>query len=422
MESIEAWFPRGLVVDAANVVSAPVTAEGLCPLRISWEKEKINGIEAINDYVNAPSKLLLPRLVEPHAHLDKIFTWKKFPNLAGTYGGALEANLEEHQARTAQGVRFRAEKALNLALKNGLRSVRTHVDSFGLNGEQSLQVLIDLKEKWKSLIELQFVALVPLDYWNSSEGSLLATRVSGQGGLLGGVIAPPFDKRKSYRDLLELFKLARQLECGVDLHIDEADTCPAAGLNQLIEVLEHLDVNVPITCSHSSSMGLLPATKLRHLAAKLAQYKINVIAMPFTNSWLLGRKERETPIKRPLAPIRQLQQAGVVVGVGGDNIQDPWFPFGNLDPISLMAFAMPLTQLAPWERLGLAPFTTSAATLMELEWDGTIQVGSPSDFILLDASSWTEALSTFPSRQIIIGGEWFNEEKVSMITSGDLDE
>jgi len=193
-------------------------------------------------------------------------------------------------------------------------------------------------------------------------------------------------------------------------------------LNQLIEVLEHLDVNVPITCSHSSSMGLLPATKLRHLAAKLAQYKINVIAMPFTNSWLLGRKERETPIKRPLAPIRQLQQAGVVVGVGGDNIQDPWFPFGNLDPISLMAFAMPLTQLAPWERLGLAPFTTSAATLMELEWDGTIQVGSPSDFILLDASSWTEALSTFPSRQIIIGGEWFNEEKVSMITSGDLDE
>ena len=44
---------------------------------------------------------MLPRLVEPHAHIDKAFTWKKFPNLDGTYKGALTANLSEIENRTS---------------------------------------------------------------------------------------------------------------------------------------------------------------------------------------------------------------------------------------------------------------------------------------------------------------------------------
>ena len=44
---------------------------------------------------------------------------------------------------------------------------------------------------------------------------------------------------------------------------------------------------------------------------------------------------------------------------------------------------MPLTQLAPWQRLGLAPFTTAAAEVMNLEWDGTIRAGSPADLVVL---------------------------------------
>ena len=70
---------------------------------------------------------------------------------------------------------------------------------------------------------------------------------------------------------------------------------------------------------------------------------------------------------------------------------------------------MPLAQLAPWQRVGLAPFTTSAAALMELEWDGIIRRGSPADLILLEANSWSEALAFSPPRKIMIKGEWLDE-------------
>ena len=71
------------------------------------------------------------------------------------------------------------------------------------------------------------MALVPLDFWQSDEGELLAQRVALNGDLLGGVIAPPFNKRKTFKSLLHLVQLANRLKCDIDLHIDESQFCPA---------------------------------------------------------------------------------------------------------------------------------------------------------------------------------------------------
>lgn len=40
------------------------------------------------------------------------------------------------------------------------------------------------------------MALVPLEFWQTYEGELLAQRVALNGDLLGGVIAPPFNKKE----------------------------------------------------------------------------------------------------------------------------------------------------------------------------------------------------------------------------------
>ena len=210
-------------------------------------------------------------------------------------------------------------------------------------------------------------------------------------------------------NLAHMFRLADSLGCGIDLHVDESQIEPAGGLKLLLKVLDNLKIDIPITCSHVSSMALLPKDELKRLADRLAEKQISVVALPLTNGWLLGNNSCSTPLKRPLAPIKQLQKAGVLLAVGGDNVQDPWFPTGNFDPLALMSTSLPLAQLVPWERLGLAPFTTAAARLMGLEWDGTLQVGGPAEFLLLEAASWAEALSTPPKRQVLINGSWLEQ-------------
>ena len=51
---------------------------------------------------------------------------------------------------------------------------------------------------------------------------------------------------------------------------------------------------------------------------------------------------------------------------------------------------------------------------MNLEWDGTIRAGSPADLVLLDASSWSEALSKPPVRTVLIDGVWLDKTIIPM--------
>ena len=59
--------------------------------------------------------------------------------------------------------------------------------------------------------------------------------------------------------------------------------------------------------------------------------------------------------------------------------------------------------------LGLSPFTSSAAKVLNLQWDGLLQKGSPADFVLLDSNSWVQALSERPKRRVVVNGEFLNE-------------
>ena len=406
---IDVLVTRCLIGDGANILGVKVDFEGLCSLQVEWRHGKICSIKGLKDASKVPNEILLPRFPEPHAHLDKAFSWSRAPNYKGSYQEALVANLNDYESRSQGQLLFSVEKSLNLALVNGIRAIRSHIDSFGENVMRDWDLLEDVRKKWRDKIFLQFVALVPLEFWQTYEGELLAQRVALNGDLLGGVIAPPFNKKKTIKSLLHLVQLANRLNCDIDLHIDESQSCPAAGVKLLLEVLGRIKNEISITCSHLSSMALLRDKSISNLAKEMAEKKLNVVALPLTNSWLLGRNERSTSIKRPLAPIFQLQKAGVVVSVGGDNVNDAWFPLSNFDPINLMAFSMPIAHLTPWERLGLSPFTSSAASILNLQWDGLLQQGSPADFVLLDSHSWVQALSERPKRRVVVNGEFLNE-------------
>ncbi len=406
---INVLVPRCLIGNGRDVLGTSIDKEGLSAVQVEWRNGTINSIKGLKETPKSPKEILLPRFVEPHAHLDKAFSWSRSPNLKGSYQEALAANLREYQMRSIDQLLFSIEKSLDLALVNGIGAIRSHIDSFGRTALKDWDLLENVRTKWRDKIFLQFVALVPLDFWNTYDGELLAQKVASNGDLLGGVIAPPFDKKKTFKSLLHLVQLANRLKCDLDLHIDESQTRPAAGLKLLLEVLGQVKNEISITCSHLSSMGLLREKAISHLAKKMAKNKLKVVALPLTNSWLLGRKDRSTLIKRPLAPIFQLQKSGVVVSVGGDNVNDAWFPLSNFDPINLMAFSMPIAHLSPWNRLGLSPFTTSAAHILDLPWDGLFQKGSPADFVLLDSDSWVKTLSERPKRKVIVNGEFLNE-------------
>ena len=384
-------------------------ADGLVPVQLRIENGRVAAISPLASAgpQRQPLPLALTPLVDAHVHLDKAFTWAAFPNRDGTMAGALAANLAEASQRSGAAVLERAERALEQAWRYGLRALRSHVDSGGPAAESSWEALLDLQERWRGRVELQLVALAPLSQWSEDAGRRLARRLAARGGWLGGVLGPPFPRSRHDRQALQaLLALAEELGCGVDLHVDEAGEAPAAGVRLLLELLEHRRPPVPITCSHASSLGLLPLPVQERLAMRLAAVGVSVIALPTTNFWLLGRAGEHDLPQRPLAPLRLLQRCGVAVAVGADNVQDPWYPGGDFDPLELLRLSYRAFHAAPWQRQGLMPFTTTPAQLLGLGWDGILRRGAPADLLITSASSWSELLARPPQRRVLRAGRW----------------
>ena len=405
---LEAWAPLGLLDFDPSTPLPDVEKQGLTPVSLAWHQGCLREPKPLPADHAPPSRMVLPRLVDCHVHLDKAYTWQEHPNLGGSYWGALDANLQEHNTRTVACVLQRGERAMERAFANGLRGMRSHVDSGGPGAEPSWDALLTLQQRWCSRIDLQLVALVPLAFWGSAEADALARRVAAGGGSLGGVLTPPCGSAVVTQQLEELLRLADRHNCGIDLHIDEADHGAAEGMVQLLKALRRVPVQVPVTCSHASSLSLLPAPRLVRLAERMAAAQLSVIALPLTNAWLLARADDATPLQRPQAPIRQLQRCGVPVAVAGDNVADPWFPGGDFDPLALLAASMPLTQLLPWQRLGLAPFTTAPPAILRLEWDGVLRAGAPADLICMEGQGWSDLIRCPPQRQVLVNGHWLS--------------
>lgn len=409
VEVLALQLPRQLLDPRLDL--GPPGADGLVAVRLEQRDGRITALDPIAAAAQPdglpPLPLALTPLVEPHAHLDKCFSAEAFPNWDGTMAAALALNQAEYEQRSQAQVHQRAERALQRAWRQGLRAIRSHIDSVGPGARPSWEALLELRRQWAARLELQLVALAPVAHWLTPNGGELARWVAERGGLLGGVIGPPYADGPADRRALEaLLRLAEQLGCGVDLHVDEADRQPGRGVALAAAAARRLGITVPITCSHASSLALLGERAQWRLAEQLAAAGIAVVALPTTNAWLLGRRAGRTPLLRPQAPIHELQQAGVAVAVGGDNVQDPWFPGGDFDPIELLRFSVVAAHLHPWRRLGLAPFTTGAARVLGLAWDGVLRCGGPADLVVLAASSWPELLARTPQRRVLRGGQW----------------
>ena len=192
--TFEVLIPRSLCL-IEDIENLNVDVEDLCSVSITWENGFVSELKPLKNKDKKPTNILFPRFVETHSHFDKSFTWTDFPNLKSNYEGALSVNLNEHKTRTVDKVLERVEKSLKLAIKNGYRAIRSHIDTYK---SQSIEIWIELfklQKKFSSQLTLQFVALAPLEFWDTSNGEDLAKLLSLHGGIRS--CCSPFNKKNT---------------------------------------------------------------------------------------------------------------------------------------------------------------------------------------------------------------------------------
>ena len=383
-------------------------ADGLVNLALTITGATVTRIEPLPQPSRPQPPLALPAAVEPHCHLDKAFTWSRFPNPAGTITAALDANLREQQSRSPAAVMDRIHQALQTAWRHGYRALRSHLDLGWLGSEATWEAVTHTWDAWSDRLQLQAIAMAPLEFWSTTSGISLARQLASSGGGLGGALDYHNTQGTPWLEhLAHMLRLAADHGCIIDLHMDETCDPRSRCLEGLLHLLEKDALPLSVTVSHGCSMAQQPSEQVRHTAHRLAALHIPLVSLPTTNLWLQDRSSRRrTPRLRGLAPIHELQDAGVTVAIGGDNVADPWFPGGNFDPVELWRFAIPVTHLHPWEQRGLTPFTTAPAQVLGLGWDGMLRHGCPADLILTEAATWQAVLSTPQRLGVLRDGVW----------------
>ena len=346
--------------------------------------------------LDLPGRLVLAAPAEPHAHLDKALTADTVANPDGDLAGAIEAWARHHDDRTVAEIVTRASVALGRLVRSGATAVRTHVDCGPGIDLRAVDALVEVRERFASVVHLEICALVapPLGGPDSAAALTRLDAAIDRGiDLVGGAPYADPDPRRATALLLDR---AATAGLDVDLHTDETLDPATVTLADLAELASGFPGR--ITASHCCSLGMLEAPRQAELAAIVAEAGIGVVTLPATNLFLQSRG-RPTAPPRGLTAIAALRAAGVAVAAGADNLQDPFCTVGRADPLETAGYLVTAGHVeaaAAWEMVGPA-----ARDVLGLAPAGPLE-GAVADLLVLPARGVRAAVADAPAERMVV--------------------
>ncbi|HTR96227.1 MAG TPA: amidohydrolase family protein [Trebonia sp.] len=337
--------------------------------------------------------VLLPSFAEPHAHLDKALTVSRAPNPAGDLLGAIQAMAGIADTLTHADTVARAERALRIHLALGTTAVRTHVNVGGPIGMRALEALIEVRERWRALIDVQLVALVSVPL-SGQPGKDLRQALKEGADIAGG--APHLDPEPE-RAVGICLDAAGEAGVPLDLHTDETLNPGMLTLATMADLVSRTGFPHQVTASHCVSLGVQDAKTQQRVSEAVANANIAVVALPQTNLYLQGRAH-PTATPRGLTAVGALRTAGATVAAGGDNLRDPFHPVGRGDALEVAALMVTAGHLTP----GAALDSVTAAPRAALGLPPvSLSPGAPADLVALPAADALDALGAATEQRTV---------------------
>jgi cytosine deaminase len=387
-------FTNAQLIDGSTVDIA--TDNGL----IAWVGPKNSSPVVSTQNVNLNGYILSSAFVEPHAHLDKAFLADRISNPDGDLMGAIKGLEEVRTTITHQDIVDRATRAVKLMSQNGVTSIRTHADTTLSGGLSSVLALLEVKKNCAHFMDIQVAMLLewPVTGAAGKERQALAREAVSAGvDVIGGCPHLDPDPRGAVEFLLA-FAIDAQLP--LDLHADENMRTDSSDLEHLADIVIRDNVSHQMNASHCVSLSTRPEADIDLIAAKVATAGITITALPQTNLFLQERGVSTKPA-RAITPIHRLQQAGVVVAAGADNLQDPFNLVGRGDPLEIASLLMVSAQVTALQALQMV--SSNAHTAVH-GVTSSLAVGEPADFTAIPATNLRESIAMGPPDRIVVYG------------------
>ena len=345
--------------------------------------------------------MIFPTFVDMHTHLDKGHIWPRKPNVTGDFMGALSAVKEDREANwSADDVWARMEFSLQCAYAHGTSLIRTHLDSLAPQHRISYEVFSQVRDAWKGKIDMQAAALFPFEeITNTAFFTDLIDVVKSHNGILGGVtqMVPDLDAR-----LDVLFQAASKHGLDIDLHVDETQDASVLALKAVAEAKLRNGFEGSVVVGHCCSLTQQSDDMAKATIDLVAKAGLAVVSLPMCNMYLQDRYAGRTPRQRGVTLFHELTAAGVQTAVASDNTRDPFYAYGDLDPVEVLREAVRIIHLDHPLDTTARIVTRTPADILGRADHGRIKAGGKADLVLFSARRWSEFLSRPQSNRIVM--------------------
>ncbi|MGY6270071.1 amidohydrolase family protein [Achromobacter denitrificans] len=336
--------------------------------------------------------LLLPGLVEGHAHLDKT-TWGSswYVNEVGPALTDRIHNERQWRAGTGHDAASHA-RALALAfLREGTTRIRTHVDVDTDAGLRHLDGVHATRQELADRIEIQTVAFPQSGLLvRPGTAELLDQALASGADVLGGLDPSAID-RDPARSLDVLFGIADKHGKPLDIHLHEPGELGAFTLELILDRTRALGMNGKVVISHAFCLGSVDAKRLDGLLHRLAALDVALLTT--------------APPSRPVPAVRACREAGVTIFGGNDGIRDTWTPYGSPDMLARATLIGLRNDLRRDDEVEWAFDCVTAAAARACGFaDYGLEPGARADLVLVDAGCVAEAVVTRTPRRLVVAG------------------
>lgn len=354
-----------------------------------------NNLGQADEVIDLEGRLVLPPYVDPHLHLDYIFSGlgEGNANVSGTLFEGIQRWSDNKKSLTEDLVRERAIKGIQKEVDKGVQFIRTHVDITDPN-LTGMKALLKLREELKDIVTIQIVAFPQEGFFRYKSADKLMEQALEMGAdVAGGIPHFEISYEHGVESLRQIVDLAIKYDVMIDIHCDENDDPNSRFLEVLNALVMERDYGEYTTASHTCSFGSVENSYANKMLGLFRESKINFVSCPTENAHLQGRGDTY-PKRRGLTRVKELLENGNNVAFAQDSIADYWYPLGNGNMMNILDHGIHLAHYTHIDEINKAfdLITYNGANIMRVNDEYGIEAGKPANFIVVDAQDPYEAI------------------------------
>lgn len=268
--------------------------------------------------------------VNCHAHFDKAYyiTREGLDKSMLDMEAKWQMSDDIKRASTAEEIKERIRRALDNLIAQGCKLTCTFVDAYGAVGHKAIDAANAVKEEYKDKITLLTVTQ-PLGGLINDKARKLYEEITAKADIAGGL--PSKDRLNDEKNLGYLFEIAKRLNKPVHVHIDQENNPNERDSEKLISAVKRHGYQNRTVAIHALSVSAQPKEYRMKIYKELAENGIAVVVCPSAALSMRQLDQYTAPVHNSIANVPEMIEAGVLVGLGVDNVCDFYEPFVDGD-------------------------------------------------------------------------------------------